>query len=434
MKICVAGTGYVGLVAGTCLAESGNDVICVDSDKKKVEKLSSGTPTIYEPGLGEYLRRNLMEKRLSFTTDLESAVKKSEVVFIAVGTPIGRDMQVDLSSVWKVAEQAGKAIEGYTVVVIKSTVPVGTAKRVKEIISGATKHEFSVVSNPEFLKEGAAVDDFMKPDRVVVGAEPQDTRALEIMRELYAPFLRTGKPLIEMTNASAEVCKYACNSFLATKISFVNQVANFCQAVGADINDIRRGMGTDPRIGPQFLFPGVGFGGSCFPKDIAALIGSASQAGARMDILEGVHEVNERQKLLLVERVKKHFGEDLSGKKGAVWGLSFKPRTDDIREAPSIPIIQGLLEAGASLSVFDPVAMQNAQVVLGEKVEYAHSNYDAVKDADFLAVVTEWNEFRRPNFERIKQLMRTPVIFDGRNIFSRRRMESLGFTYYGIGC
>jgi UDPglucose 6-dehydrogenase len=434
MKICVVGTGYVGLVAGTCLAESGNDVICVDTDEEKVKTLSSGTPTIYEPGLNEYLRRNLREKRLSFTTELEAAVKKSGIVFIAVGTPTGPDMQVDLSSVMEVAEQIGKALEEYTIVVIKSTVPVGTAKRVKDVISGASGQKFSVVSNPEFLKEGAAVDDFMKPDRVILGVNPQETRVIETMRELYAPFLRTGKPLIVMSHTSAELCKYACNSFLAARISFMNEMANFCQAVGADINEVRKGMGTDPRIGPQFLFPGVGFGGSCFPKDITALATTASEAGIRMDILEAVRAVNERQKLVLVERVKEHFGEDLSGTKGAVWGLSFKPRTDDIREAPSLRIIQGLLEAGASLNVFDPVAMDNARSVLGETVEYALSNYDALKDADFLVVVTEWNEFRRPDFSRVKQLMRQPVIFDGRNIFTRRRMEELGFTYYGIGC
>lgn len=434
MRICVIGTGYVGLVAGTCLAESGNDVICVDSDEEKVKTLSSGSPTIYEPGLSEYLRRNIRENRLSFTKDLQTAVKQSEVVFIAVGTPTGRDNHIDLSSVLDVAGQIGKAIEKYTVVVTKSTVPAGTAKHIREIISSATGQEFSVVSNPEFLKEGAAVDDFMKPERVIIGTDAQDTRALETMRELYAPFLRTGKPLLEMGNESAEICKYACNCFLATKISFMNQMAGFCEAVGANITDVRKGMGSDPRIGPQFLFPGVGFGGSCFPKDIAALENSATEAGASMDIVRVVREINELQKLVLVKRVKEHFNGDVKGKKGAIWGLSFKPRTDDIREAPSLAIIQGLLEAGASLSVFDPVAMTNAKGVLGDTVEYAQSNYLALKDADFLAVVTEWNEFRRPDFRRVKELMRQPVIFDGRNIYTRRRMEAFGFTYYGIGC
>ncbi len=434
MRICVIGTGYVGLVVGTCLSESGNDVICVDSDEEKVKTLSGGKCTIHERGLNEYFTRNLREKRLSFTTELKAAVKKSQVVYIAVGTPLGADMQTDMSSVWDVVERIGKAIEDYTIVVTKSTVPVGTAKRIREIISGLTEVEFSVVSNPEFLKEGAAVDDFMKPQRVVIGTEPDDERAREIMREIYAPFLRTGKPLIEMDSASAEVCKYACNGLLAAKISFINEVANLCGAVGADVNQVRRGMGADPRIGPQFLFPGVGFGGSCFPKDITALINTAAQTGTSMDILRSVSEVNQRQKKLPVGLVKKHFGEDLSGRKGAIWGLSFKPGTDDIREAPSIPIVEGLLTAGATLSVFDPVATENARAIFGERVEYAQTDYDALEGADFLVVVTEWNEFRRPSFERIKELMRTPVVFDGRNIYSRKYMERLGFTYYGIGC
>lgn len=434
MRICVIGTGYVGLVVGTCLSEGGNDVVCVDADAQKVETLSSGKLTIYEPGLSEYFARNLREKRLSFSGDIEKAVRKSEVVFIAVGTPPGPDNLPDMSSIWEVAESIGKAIESYTVIVIKSTVPPGTWRRVKEIISQLTKHEFSVVSNPEFLKEGAALSDFMKPERVVVGMGPDDERASEIMRELYAPFLRTGKPLIEMSNASAEVCKYACNSILATKISFMNQLASFCSTVGADVNQVRRGMGSDPRIGGQFLFPGVGFGGSCLPKDVNALIATASEHGIAMKLLNAVMEVNERQKKLLVEQVKVHFGEDLSGKKGALWGLSFKPRTDDIRESPAIVTVEGLLEAGAQLAVFDPVAMENAKLLFADSVKYARTNYEALQQADFLVVVTEWNEFRRPNFDTMKRLMRQPVIFDGRNIYSRGRLEKLGFTYYGVGC
>lgn len=434
MRVCVIGTGYVGLVAGTCLSESGNDVVCVDSDEEKVEALSSGRLIIYEPGLAEYFSRNLREKRLLFTSDIEEAVKRSEVIFIAVGTPPGGDGSVDMSSIWEVARQIGASINGYKVVTVKSTVPVGTSRRIREIISEVTEHEFSVVSNPEFLKEGAAVLDFMKPERVVIGTDPPDERARECMRELYSPFLRTGKPLIMMSNVSAEVCKYACNGILAAKISYMNEMANFCGAVGADVNEVRRGMGADPRIGQQFLFPGIGFGGSCFPKDINALVHSAASAGAGMDILRAVLDVNERQKRLLVERIKKHFGTDLSGARGAIWGLSFKPGTDDMREAPSIPVIEGLLEAGAELKVFDPAAMENARAIFGEKVEYAQTDYDAVKGADFLAVVTEWNEFRRPSFDRVNELMREPVIFDGRNIYSRQRMEKAGFTYYGIGC
>ena len=434
MKICVIGTGYVGLVAGTCLSESGNDVVCVDSDEKKISVLSSGTPTIHERGLGEYFARNIRENRLSFTTDLKSAAGRSKVVFIAVGTPAGPDMKVDISAIRDVAARIGKSIAGYTTVVIKSTVPVGTAREVRETISGLTKSDFSVVSNPEFLKEGAAVNDFMKPERVVIGTEPDDALARETMRELYAPFLRTGKPLIEMSNESAEVCKYACNGLLATKVSFMNEIANFCDKTGADINEVRTGMGADPRIGPQFLFPGTGFGGSCFPKDISGLIARAQESGSGMSILEAVRDVNERQKGILASKIREHFGGELSGLKGAVWGLSFKPGTDDVREAPAITLAENLLDAGVRLSVFDPVAMDNFKKIFGDGLEYVKRDYEALKDADFLALVTEWNEFRRPDFDRIKSMMRQPVVFDGRNIYSRRRMEKLGFTYYGIGC
>jgi UDPglucose 6-dehydrogenase len=434
MRICVIGTGYVGLVVGTCLAEGGNDVVCVDTDQKKVEMLSAGNPTIHEYGLPYYLSRNIAEERLSFTTDLSGAVEKSQVVFIAVGTPALPDGHIDTSSVWKVAEGIGKSLAHYTVIATKSTVPVGTAAKVREIVSALTEQEFSVVSNPEFLKEGTAVEDFLRPERVVVGLEPGDDRARDIMRELYAPFLRTGKPLIEMSNASAELCKYACNSFLATKVSFMNQMANLSEAVGADVNEVRIGMGADPRIGPKFLFPGVGYGGSCFPKDVSGIIMTAREAGAEIGIVEAVQEVNETQKKLLVERVKGYFGGDLQGKKGAIWGLSFKPRTDDMREAPSIQVVEGLCEAGAKLSVFDPAAMDNARELLGEKVRYVRTNYEALAEADFLVVITEWNEFRRPDFERVKKLMRQPVIFDGRNIYSRKRLENMGFTYFGIGC
>jgi UDPglucose 6-dehydrogenase len=434
MRICVVGTGYVGLVAGTCLAESGNDVICVDTDRKKVEMLSAGNPTIHEYGLPYYLSRNIAEERLSFTTDLAGAVGKSQVVFIAVGTPALPNGHIDTSSVWEVAGAVGRAMERYTVIVIKSTVPVGTAANVREVVSGITKQEFSVVSNPEFLKEGTAVEDFLRPERVVVGLDPSDDRAREVMRELYAPFLRTGKPLIEMSNVSAELCKYACNSFLATKVSFMNQIANLSEAVGADVNEVRTGMGADPRIGPNFLFPGVGYGGSCFPKDVSGIVMTAREAGADIGILEAVREANEKQKRLFVGRISEYFGGDLKGRKGAIWGLSFKPRTDDMREAPSIPIVEGLCEAGAKLRVFDPAAMDNARELFGEKVAYVRTNYEALDEADFLAVVTEWNEFRRPDFERVRTLMRRPVIFDGRNIYSRKRLEGMGFTYFGIGC
>jgi UDPglucose 6-dehydrogenase len=433
MRICVAGAGYVGLVVGTCLSESGNDVVCVDSDESKIEALSAGTPTIYEPGLSDYLARNLKEGRLAFSTDLASAVAGAEIVFIAVGTPTDSEKRPDMSSVWEVARVIGESLTGYTVIAVKSTVPVGTAARLKEMISGLTEHEFSVVSNPEFLKEGTAVADFMKPERVIVGTDPSDARVGDIIGELYDPFLRTGKPLLRMSNTSAEICKYACNGLLATKISFMNEIAGLCAATGGDVSEVRMGMGTDPRIGPQFLFPGVGYGGSCFPKDVAALVATASERGAPMDILRSVSEVNERQKRLLVKLIRSHFGENLSGRKGAIWGLSFKPRTDDVREAPSLAVIGGLLDAGAALSVFDPVAMDNARAILRDRVEYVRTNYDALDGADFLAVVTEWNEFRRPDFERVKKLMRQPVVFDGRNIYSRKRMERMGFTYYGIG-
>lgn len=440
MNICVIGAGYVGLVAGTCFADSGNDVICVDIDSKKIEKLNKGEIPIYEPGLEELVKRNAKDGRLQFTTDLADAVKKSLVCFIAVGTPPGEDGSADLKYVLEAARGIARAMDGYRLVVDKSTVPVGTVDKVKtaikeEIAKRGKDYEFDVVSNPEFLKEGAAIDDFMKPDRVVIGADSE--KAKEIMRELYEPFVRTGKPILFMDVKSAEVTKYAANAMLATKISFINEVANLCEIVGADINNVRKGIGHDRRIGFEFLFPGVGYGGSCFPKDVQAIIKSAGEYGYDMKILKSVEDVNCRQKGILVDKILKHFGgrgnKSLKGKIIGVWGLSFKPKTDDMREAPSITIINKLLEAGAKIKVHDPEAMDEAKKLFGNKIEYIQDNYEVVKDSDALVVITEWNEFRRPNFEKIKNLMKTPVVFDGRNIYDPHEMKNMGFTYYGIG-
>ena len=430
MKIAVVGTGYVGLVAGACLAENGNEVVCVDKDAKKVKFLQRGNIPIYEPGLEELVRRNRAEKRLTFTTALERGVRSAQIVFIAVGTPTGEDGSADLQHVLAVARDTARAMNGYKVIVNKSTVPVGTAAKVREVVRRETTHPFSVVSNPEFLKQGAAIEDFMKPDRVVIGAE--DPRAAELMTELYAPFTRTGAPIMLMDCASAELCKYAANAMLATRISFMNEVANVCEMVGADVDEVRRAIGSDKRIGASFLFPGLGYGGSCFPKDVKALVHFAAEKDYDFRILKAVEQVNVSQKTRLVTRMRAHFGS-LKGKTVAVWGLAFKPRTDDMREAPSIPLIKALLAEGATVQAYDPQATKVAKGIFGSKVTFAAKSYDALKGADCLAIVTEWSEFRRPDFEKMRKVMRSPVIFDGRNLFTPEQMKQSGFTYYSIG-
>ncbi len=431
MNLAVIGTGYVGLVAGTCFAESGNDVTCVDVDVKKVERLKTGVPTIYEPGLREILERNLEEGRIKFTTDLGAAVRDAQVVFIAVGTPEGEDGSADLTHVLGVARAIAQHMGDYKVVVTKSTVPVGTGERIQREIAGLTKVPFDVVSNPEFLKEGAAVDDFLKPDRVVIGAESD--RAREIMLELYAPFVRTGNPVLTMGIRSAEMTKYAANALLATKISFMNEVANLCEQLGADVNDVRVGVGTDSRIGAQFLFPGVGYGGSCFPKDLRAIVRMGHEAGSPMRVVEAVEAVNQEQKQILFRKIEAHFDGRLAGKRIAIWGLAFKPRTDDMREATSLIVIEKLLAAGARVRAYDPEAMDQAREMLGDRVELATNPYIALEGADALVIVTEWNEFRAPNFERMKKMMAGAVIFDGRNIYSPAEIARHGFVYFAIG-
>ncbi len=432
MRIAVIGTGYVGLVAGTCFAESGNDVCCVDIDQAKVEALGRGEMPIYEPGLGELVVRNAAAKRLHFTTDLAQAVKASEVVFIAVGTPQGEDGSADVQHVVAAARQIAGAIDGYTVVVNKSTVPVGTAMRVRaEIASIAPNAEFDVVSNPEFLKEGAAIEDFLSPDRVVIGSNSE--RARELMAELYAPFTRRSNRILFMDPQSAELTKYAANAMLATRISFMNEIAALCEKVGADVDHVRLGMGSDGRIGLSFLFAGPGFGGSCFPKDIRALHSSARENGLDFALLNSVDRVNEGQRQLLLRKALRHFGGNLAGKHFAVWGLAYKPKTDDMRESPSIPLIEGLLGKGATVSAHDPVAHGTAVEIFGDRIGYAGTPYGAIEGADGLFIVTEWNEFRRPDFDRVKNLMRMPVIFDGRNIFDPQKMRERGFVYTGIG-
>jgi UDPglucose 6-dehydrogenase len=430
MKIAVIGSGYVGLVAGACLAENGNEVICVDKDASKVRALQRGRIPIYEPGLEEMVRRNRAEKRLTFTTDLPKGIRASQIVFIAVGTPTGEDGSADLSHVLEVARQIGKAMNGYKVIVDKSTVPVGTSEKVREVIKKETQHPFSVVSNPEFLKQGAAIEDFMKPDRVVIGAE--DQRAGQIMTELYAPFTRTGAPIMMMDCASAELCKYAANAMLATRISFMNEVANVCEVVGADVDQVRRAVASDRRIGPAFLFPGVGYGGSCFPKDVKAMVKFASAKNYDFEILRAVENVNDRQKVRLLSKMKQHFGS-LKGKRIAVWGLAFKPKTDDMREAPAVPLISALLDAGASVAAYDPEAMKVARTIFGTRVDFKDKSYEALSGADGLAIVTEWNEFREPDWTKIKKMLKTPVIFDGRNIYNPDHLRGLGFSYYAMG-
>ena len=430
MRIAVVGTGYVGLVAGACFAESGNDVVCVDKDGAKVRTLKAGRMPIYEPGLEEIVRRNRVEGRLTFTTNLSKAVRDSAIIFIAVGTPEGEDGSADLSHVLQVARDIAQAMNGYKVIVDKSTVPVGTSEKVREVVRVGTTHPFSVVSNPEFLKQGAAIEDFMKPDRVVIGAE--DERATQLMLELYAPFTRTGAPIMVMDCASAELAKYAANAMLATRISFMNEVAAVCELVGADVDHVRKAIGSDRRIGTSFLFPGCGYGGSCFPKDVKAMMRFAADRKYDFRILGAVEAVNAAQKTRLAAKMRKHYGS-LKGRQLAVWGLAFKPKTDDMREAPSIQLIEALLAAGATVRAYDPEAARTAKGIFGDRIAYAASNYDAVKGADGLAIVTEWNEFRRPDFARMKSLMRAAVVFDGRNLFTPEQMREHGFTYYSIG-
>ena len=430
MKIAVVGTGYVGLVAGACFAESGNDVVCVDKDAGKIRTLKAGKMPIYEPGLEEIVRRNRQEGRLSFTTNLTKSVRDAQIIFIAVGTPQGEDGSADLTHVLTVARDVAKAMNGYKVVVDKSTVPVGTSEKVRDVIRRETTHPFSVVSNPEFLKQGAAIEDFMKPDRVVIGSE--DARATELMLELYAPFTRTGAPIMVMDCASAELAKYAANAMLATRISFMNEVANVCELVGADVDHVRKAIGSDRRIGTSFLFPGCGYGGSCFPKDVKAMMKFAAEKKYQFKILDAVETVNAAQKTTLFAKMKKHFGT-MKGKTVGVWGLAFKPKTDDMREAPAVPLIDALLGAGATVLAYDPEATKVAKGIFGDRISYSASNYDAIKGVDGLAIVTEWNEFRRPDFERMKSLMKSPVVFDGRNLFTPEQMKQHGFTYYSVG-
>jgi len=432
MRVAVIGTGYVGLVAGTCFAESGNTVTCVDIDEKKIRRLEGGDVPIYEPGLEELLKRNLHDGRLKFTTRYEEAIPGAEVAFIAVGTPSGEDGGADLKYVLEAARSIARNMTGYLTVVDKSTVPVGTAKKVEQAMREVTRHPFDVVSNPEFLKEGAAIDDFLKPDRVVIGTE--STRAREVMEVLYAPFVRTGNPIVHMDRVSAELTKYAANAMLATRISFMNEIANICSLVGASVDQVRKGIGTDARIGSKFLFAGLGYGGSCFPKDVKAVVRTAAELGYEFSILKAVEHVNENQKRLLYERIHQHYGGKLAGKRFAIWGLSFKPNTDDMREAPALVVIQHLLAAGASVRVYDPEAMKECRAHhFGDRVEYATSPMEALQGAHGLVLITEWNEFRNPNFDEVKEALAEPVIFDGRNIYPRKHLERLGFTFYGIG-
>ena len=430
MKIGVVGTGYVGLVAAACFAENGNSVIGVDIDEAKIKALLAGQIPIYEPGLAEIVVQNLAEGRLRFTTDITVAVRESDVLFIAVGTPQDADGSADLKFVLKVAEQIADAMNGPKIVVNKSTVPVGTAAKVRAAIEARAAFPVSVVSNPEFLKEGAAVDDFLKPDRVVIGTS--DPAAEAVMRELYDPFVRTGKPILAMDNVSAELTKYASNAMLALRISFMNEVANLCDAAGADVEMVRRGMATDSRIGPAFLFPGLGYGGSCFPKDVKAIEHTSREHGSPMEIVAAVERVNARQKTIMLPRMEEMLG-GLSGKTIAVWGIAFKPRTDDIREAPALFIIEGLLAKGAKVAAYDPKAMDHAKSAVSKEVRWARHAYEALEGADALLLATEWNEFREPDFVKMKSLMRRPLIFDGRNIYNPKTVKSLGFEYVGVG-
>lgn len=431
MRIAVIGSGYVGLVAGACFAESGNDVVCLDVDASKVEGLKQGRVPFFEPGLDALVLENHKRGRLTFSTDVGAGVRASQIVFIAVGTPMDEDGSADLQHVRDVAEIIADNVNEYKVIVTKSTVPVGTGDIVRAIVARKARHKFAIVSNPEFLKEGAALQDFFKPDRVVVGTDDDEARRLLV--ELYAPFVRTEHPVLCMDLRSAEMTKYAANALLATKISFINEVANLCEAVGADVNEVRRGIGADVRIGYHFLFPGVGYGGSCFPKDVKALIRTGRDHESAMEILESVDRINDKQRKRFFEKVKAHFNGQLAGKTFALWGLAFKPKTDDVREAPALSLARWLVQAGAKVKAYDPVATETTQRVLGDTITYGDSIYDVLEGANALLVMTEWNEFRSPDFERMKSLAADPVVFDGRNIFDPARMRERGFTYYGIG-
>ena len=431
MQITVIGTGYVGLVAGACLADMGNEVICIDNNLEKINQLKNGIIPIYEPGLEELVKSNVAEKRLIFSSDLSEAVQKSQVCFIAVGTPQGEDGSADLKYVFAVAESIAKSMNGYKVIVDKSTVPVGTAEKVSEIIRENTNYQFDVVSNPEFLKQGNAVDDFLHPDRVIIGSNSD--KATQIMQDIYSPFFRTGNRVIVMDVKSAEMTKYAANSFLATKISFMNEIANLCEEVGADAEMVRVGVSTDSRIGNKFLFPGLGYGGSCFPKDVKALIKTGLENNCEMSIISAADKVNKKQRDIFIQKIINKYGKNLAGKTFAVWGLAFKPKTNDMREAPAITIINALLEMGASVNAFDPKAMETAKFYFEEKINYTDSAYEALKDVDCLLLLTEWNEFRRPDYEKIKSLMKSPVIIDGRNQYDAKRLKEKGFEYYQIG-
>lgn len=431
MNICVIGTGYVGLVAGACLADMGNNVICVDNNEEKISQLKNGIIPIYEPGLDELVKSNVLEARLDFSTDLKTAVEKSLVCFIAVGTPQGEDGSADLQYVFNVAKSIAKSMNDYKVIVDKSTVPVGTAEKVSEIIKENTNYDFDVVSNPEFLKQGNAVNDFLSPDRVVIGSNSD--KATQIMQEIYAPFFRTGNRVIVMDVKSAEMTKYAANSFLAVKISYANEIANLCEKVGADAEMVRIGMTTDSRIGNKFLFPGLGYGGSCFPKDVKALIKTGAENGCDMSIIQSADETNKKQRTLFVDKITKKFGDNLAGKTFAVWGLAFKPKTNDMREAPAITIINNLLKLGAKINAYDPKATEEAKFYFKDTITYVKSSYEALENADALLLLTEWNEFRRPDFDRMKNLLKTPIIFDGRNQYNKERLQSRGFECIQIG-
>lgn len=432
MNVGVIGTGYVGLVVGACLAETGNEVLCADVDEGKVRTLNAGTVPIYEPGLERLVQQNLANGRLRFTTSVAETVRASSVLFISVGTPPNEDGSADLQHVLAVAEEIGRAMNGEKVVLTKSTVPVGTARRVRETIERLSPHRVHICSNPEFLKEGAAVEDFMKPDRVIIGTDSE--HAKEVLSELYAPFVRTGNPVIFMDIPSAELTKYAANAMLATRVSFMNEIAQVCERVGANVDLVRYGIGTDRRIGPNFLFAGVGYGGSCFPKDVKALLRTSDEMAYELRVLKAVEAVNEAQKRALLEKIDRHFGPDrVRGRTFAVWGLAFKPETDDMREAPSIVTVEGLLARGAAVRAHDPQALRTARAVFGDRVAYCERDYEALEGADALVIVTEWNQYRRPDFERIRQRLRRPLIFDGRNLYAPERMAALGFTYYSIG-
>jgi UDPglucose 6-dehydrogenase len=431
MKISIIGTGYVGLVQGACFADTGNSVICMDVDEKKIANLKKGIIPIYEPGLDEVVKRNTQYGRLFFSTDLKSAVEKSKIIFLCLPTPQSEDGSADLTHVLGVSEKIAGYLNEDKILISKSTVPVGTVERLEHLFKKKGQHTVEVVSNPEFLKEGTALQDSLKPDRIIIGT--RDKKTAEILTELYEPFVRTGNPIIIMDEKSAELTKYAANSYLATKITFMNDMANLCEAVGADIEWIRKGIGSDPRIGKNFLFAGIGYGGSCFPKDVKALIKTSGDHGHKLGILAEVDKINQNQKSLLVTKIRKHFSGSLKNKTIAIWGIAFKPQTDDIRDAPSLVIIESLLKEGAKVRVHDPAAMQNAKKVFGSRVHYCESSFDALKDADALAVVTEWNEFRKPDFQRMKTLMKEYIIFDGRNIYDPKELKKAGFVYHGIG-